>query len=155
MKWTCNEILERETNHSEWYIFLGALIMLWCTFPLNMDERSCRKMSMLKICVYCINQRMCNVHQMNSNETNNQQIKCSIKYATYFKCVIEIQINIRYVHLTSPQPCNVGVDVIAWLLSRLSFYIEFCCYVFFSAILLMWVCLSIAIIFMFYSQALQ
>lgn len=36
-----------------------------------------------------------------------------------FQMWIQIQINIRYMHLTSPQLCNVGVDVICWLLSHL------------------------------------
>lgn len=61
--------------------------------------------------------------QLNSNETTelslDQQIKCSIKHLL-FQMWIEIQINIRYVHLTSPQPCYVGVDVIGWLLSCFS-----------------------------------
>lgn len=66
--------------------------------------------------------------QLNSNETTelslDQQIKCSIKHLL-FQMWIEIQINIRYVHLTSPQPCYVGVDVIGWLLSCFSLSLFF------------------------------
>lgn len=36
-----------------------------------------------------------------------------------FQIRIETPINIRYVHLTSPQLCCIGVDVIGWLLSFL------------------------------------
>lgn len=40
-------------------------------------------------------------------------------YIFQIRIRIETPINIRYVHLTSPQLCCIGVDVIGWLLSFL------------------------------------